>query len=185
MKGEKKMSVEMKLIGTLHGNRVFKSVVESAFSTGVKKSKGIGQIVNFKFVNSKGQVTKEVQRYIADKSSLSKTVVHSLKKDGFAKKDLKSILQRYEQKGWNVNDMKNGTKVHIDYNIAKREINRELLKGDFRDVSKVVLSPNGKSVDMYARSKTSTLFPHLDSYVEKPIVKDTPWTSLIDFLKTH
>ncbi len=183
MKGENDMSVAMKLIGTLRGNKVFRSVVESAFEVGAgKNAKGIQQVINFKFVDSKGNVTKELRKLILDKSSIPKSAVRTMRKENWSKADKNFVYNRYNGSSWDIKDLKNGTSTTYAFN--SKEVSKEFLKGNFREALRVGLTPDKKSVQMYGHLKSSKALPHLDSYVQDTNVKNTPWTSLVDFLKT-
>lgn len=178
------MSVAMKLIGSLRGNKVFRSVVESAFQIGAgKNSKAVQQVINFKFVDSNGNVTKELRKFIIDKSSIPKSAVRAMRKENWSKADKDFVYRGHNGSSWNIKDLKSGTTTSYDF--SDKDVYRKVENGDFRDILSLTLSTNGKSVESYGHLKSSKSFPHLDSYVERFNIKDTPWTSLVDFLKTH
>lgn len=178
------MSVAMKLIGSLRGNKVFRSVVESAFQIGAgKNSKAVQQVINFKFVDSNGNVTKELRKFIIDKSSIPKSAVRAMRKENWSKADKDFVYRGYNGSSWNIKDLKSGTSTTYAFN--SKDVSKEFLKGNFREALRVCLTPDGKSVQMYGHLKSGKAFTHLNSYVQDTNVKDTPWTSLVDFLKTH
>lgn len=178
------MTIAMKLIGTLRGNKVYRSVVDAAFQIGAgKNAKGIQKIINFKFVDSSGNVTKELRKIITDKSSIPKSVGRTMRKENWSKADKNFVYNKYNGSFLHIKDLKNSSSTTYTFN--SNEVSKEFLKGDFREALRVAFTPDQKSVQMYGHLKSSKSFPHLNSYIQDTNVENTPWTSLVDFSKTH
>ncbi len=178
------MITGMKLIGVLRGKKIFRSVIDSAFQIGAgKNAKGVQRIIDFKFVDSSGNVTKELRKIITDKSSIPKSAVRTMRKENWSKIDKNFVYNRYNGSSWHINDLKNSTSTN--YTFKPNEISKEVLKGNYREALGITFTPDQKSVQMYEHLKSDKLFPRLYSYVENTNVENTPWISLIDFSRTH